>query len=319
MMLMRYANISFPILLDDLAQHVQNAYGDGGGLAKVVIIDRNGLVVLNNKWQKLSDYIEAGGLRYQQINKSHCALAVTLKTLIEDGGVWNGKEPTVPDWQPPPSIENAPITAVDLANGSLSLKGADGKALTLQVDALTRIISSGAMDAPLALKDLRVGTPVSCIYAAMAPSAGASSGMNAASLILVGDSLANYLTNPFGVADKPWCPAIVRAVEGTTISATLVPRPRASLLGMTYWAQANAMSPTWMAQVVKGWLDHPDQVLHFQVDRATEVFVNGMQGTVADIRPGDHLGVEFRPEQSADHLRPYFIFVYRYGSPALPH
>jgi hypothetical protein len=45
---MRYVNLSFPILLDDLAQHTQNAYNDQGGLAKVVLIDKTGTICMSN-------------------------------------------------------------------------------------------------------------------------------------------------------------------------------------------------------------------------------------------------------------------------------
>ena len=71
-----------------------------------------------------------------------------------------------------------------------------------------------------------------------------------------------------------------------------------------------------MISMVKDWADHPGQILTFHLDRATEVLLNGNKATAADICPGDHLGVEIRPEQKTDDRRPFYIHIYRYNTPA---
>ncbi len=70
----------------------------------------------------------------------------------------------------------------------------------------------------------------------------------------------------------------------------------------------------WLMRPIKGWVSRPDQILNFHVDRATDVIVNGMIKKASDVRIGDHLGVEIRPDQHGGGLRPFLIFVYRYDA-----
>jgi hypothetical protein len=120
--------------------------------------------------------------------------------------------------------------------------------------------------------------------------------------------------------DELWCPAVATGVSDSEITAVLASRPKSEMRGLKFWEQAGdkakPQSRGWMIPVVKDWVDRPDQKLTFHVDRATEVIVNGMKSKVSDIRVGDRLGVEFRPEQGPDDRRPFFIFVYRMSDQA---
>jgi hypothetical protein len=321
MMSMRYVNLSFPILLDDLAQHTQNAYNDQGGLAKVVLIDKTGTICMSNWLPPMVDYFNPGNIFVYRLMKLHCVTAANVKILLDNNGVWNGKDCVIPNWQPLPNVSDARITNINANTGQVIVTGADGKEISVTVDKKTRILFTDEKDPYKSLSDLTVGATISFTYEPDASRAGRSAG-----LILKGSSLNDFLTNsvsaaaPVFTTDKLWCPALATSVTDSVITAVLAPRPRSQIRGLNFWEQAGDKAKAgqlgWMIPIVKDWADRPNQVLTFHVDRSTQVIMNGMRGKLSDIRAGDHLGVEFRQEQKPGDRRPFFIFDYRYGASA---
>ncbi len=317
MLSMRYVNLSFPILLDDMEQRTQNAYTDSGGITKVVLIDKNGIISFNNRLQDMPDKYYADNGQpwgYVQLVENHCLTTANVAALLENHGVWNRKDAVVPNWQPPACLEKVMITKLDASAGTMTVPGPDGKDLVAAVDKGTRIVFNGTPNgwfSPVikSFGDLAVGMQVSFSYEADASAVGRTT-----RLIVSGNTLNDYVTNCV-TTDKLWCPAVATGISESEITAVPVTRPRSEIRGLTFWEQAGDKakpeSHGWMIPMVKDWADHPDQKLTFHVDRATEVIVNGMKAKVSDIHVGDHLGVECRPDQRPDDRRPFFIFVYR--------
>jgi len=313
MVTMRYVNMSFPLLLDDMAQHAQDAYTDGGGIAKVILIDKNGIIALNNRlFDQPRNYMEQGDWGYRKFIQVHAVVAANIASLLDHRGIWNGTV-TMPDWQPPSSISNVKITALDPTAGTFAATAADGAITTFTVDAQSRIVNTISIAHPLLFNGLALGCTVSLTYVTTAD------GRKLAGLILIGAPLNDYITNSVSYCtDRLWCPAIARSFDGRHLQASLSPRPRSEITGLKFWEDAGASAVPqglgWMIPVVKDWADHPDQKLSFTLDRATEILVNGMHASLSDIHPGDHLGIEIRPEQPSDDRRPFVVYVYRFAA-----
>ena len=307
---MEYSNLSFPVLLDDMAEHAENAFNNEGGDVKTVLIDKNGVVAMNDRlYPEPQNYMEQGPWGYQKLTEAHCIVAANIKPLLDNNGIWNGKPAVVPDWAPPARLENVKIAKVDSSTGTIVVPGADGKEFVIKVDGGTRIVFGAEPDVHKSLSDLAVGTVITCTYETDASGTG-----HIARFILnmkPGESFNDFLTWPKGLA-KAWCPAVVTAMSGSTITASLVARTKSEMRSLKYWAEPGAAPMTWEAKTVKDWIDNPKQTLTLHTDRATEIIFNGMKAELEDIRVGDHLGVETRADQTNDDLRPFFIYVYRF-------
>lgn len=312
---MRWSNLSIPILLDDMAQHVQIAYNDAGGYGKVTLVDKKGVTCLNTLRHPMpyayifADY-SPNNIRYAYNVKAHCVIAENIRSLLDNGGVWTGKDPLIPDWQQDAAAENLKVVKVDATAGMLTAEDDQGRSYALSVSTGTRIVMADAPDVFRTIDDLKVGAIISCTYGQHADAS-----LREAHFILQGAALNEFISYPLGAA-PPWCPLIVTSVKPAEISGTVVPRSQDDMRGLRFWSQAGTVPATRECQAVRGWIDHPDQTLTFHLDLATNVIVDGLPGKASDIRVGDHLGVEFRPEQKADHMRPFFIFVYRFGGEA---
>lgn len=310
MMLMRYVNVSIPVLLDDMAQHAQNAYADQGGIAKTILIDRNGIISLNNRlWQQPYDYTHQGQWGHQHLTQAHAVLAANVRKLLDHDDLWDGKPAVIPDWQPPRRVDDVVITGIDAAAGTVTVRTANGKDITTLVDGSTRIVFGDAPNVVKRIGDLAVGATISLTYDGEPAAA-----VRPAGLIVKGTSLKEVFDGTVQI--KPWCPAVATGNDGAVITARLAPRQRADVRGLAFWdeagAKAQAFRDAWVVATVRDWFDRPDQELRIHVDRATQVIINGMRGRIEDIVPGDRLGVEFRPGERGD-VRPYFLFVYRYA------
>ncbi len=320
---MRYVNLSFPILLDDLALHTENAYADSGGSCSTYLIDKKGVITFfNNYTPAFWDFDNSDGRDGYWRQRNLMTIAVNIKALLENHGLWTGKEMVFPDWQPSPLLAGVKISSIDARAGTLTVPGTDGKDFVLTVDHRTRIVSTTTPELSLPFSDLTFGATVSFTYDPAAAGSG-----HLAKLLVPGDEgvFKRYLLSSECAASqwpgtaKLWCPAIAKSVTNSILTVTLAPRPRAEIRGLKFWEEAGDRAKPqgtgWMIPIVKDWADHPEQTLTFHLDRATEVLLNGNKATVDDIRPGDHLGVELRQEQKADDRRPFYIYIYRYGTP----
>ncbi len=315
MMEMRYVNLSIPVLLDDLAQHAEIAYADAGGISKVILIDRDGVIAMNNcLLDSPRSYVGLGATEFGWSCLAQCTAlaAANIQALLANQGRWSGKPAVVPDWRPSPSLEQVPIQGIDPAAGTITVPGTDGKPWVIGVDQGTRIVFlPDHFDSVQTLADLKPGMVVSLSYEAAAIPAG-----RIARLVLTGSKLTPYITNgPWGT-QQLWCLAIVTARTAQRLTARLDDRPASEILGLRFWQEAGSSAKPanniWAVGRVADWAAHPDQRLEILLDRATEVLINGMKGSISDIRIGDHLGIEYRPEQTDAQRRPFLIFVYRY-------
>ncbi len=309
MLMMRHVNLTFPILLDDMPQHAENAYADGGGGAKVILIDRDGVIAFNNLLPGPAAHQGVGGYGY---NLTTSVTAANVAALLDNHDRWTGKKAVIPDWLPPVQLDNVPILAIDFPAGTMTVRGPDAKPMTLRVDYWTRIVfCPGAMATVQPLAKLTVGMTVSLSYEANEGPPG-----RIACLVITGATITQYVNSLWGL-ESVWCPAIATSVTPTRLTAVLAPRSMQELVGLRFWTQAGDQAkPTnndWSISIVGDWATHPQQSLVVGLDRATEVLINGMKGTSADIHVGDHLSIEYRKEQDGPLRRPFFIQVFRYA------
>jgi hypothetical protein len=326
-------DMGIPILLDDMAKHHQSAYFSDGGSSQMYLVDKNGVVALNSCSRYLWDnwiHLTCPNGKERDDYHTRCyvsfprllgTLEANVKALLDNDGVWNGKQVAVSDWDRHPYLLKVKISKTDKQAKTITVAGAGGKDVPIMVDERTRILRAGAppnwFPSKLPPSALTVGTDIEVVtFDEDASAAGRS-----ARLVLLGTDLCD------GIMDRgaSLCtPAIVTTANDAVITAKLVPRTKSEMLGLNFWEQAGdkaedvfvgdpVVATKWKVATLQNWLAHPAQSLTFHVDRGTQVFVNGMKGTLADIRPGDFISVDIRPGEKPDDYWPYYIRVYRFN------
>ncbi|GMV82289.1 MAG: hypothetical protein AMXMBFR7_34730 [Planctomycetota bacterium] len=314
-----YPTVTVPYLIDDSACRVQNAYGDSGGETCVYIVDTQGTVSFClwnqpecHKFMWFDPPKEGLGGR---ITRVMSLVECNLKALLDEGGVWKaGMKPVIPDWRPSPTLDSLPVAAVDANAGTLTLTAKDGQAVTLSVDAHTRILQKNTR---VALSAVAAGQTASVTW----QSDPERPGEKMARLVILNDDLGSYW-NPWHA--PLWATARIEAVdpESATVTAKLVlPPPSEPNIGLEIWndpspamkeTMAQAGSNTWVRNQLRTWMQAPEQTFTMHIDRATDLFLNGMRANVSDLRVGDRLGIELVHGFKADDYWPRRLRAYRF-------
>jgi len=125
--------------------------------------------------------------------------------------------------------------------------------------------------------------------------------------------------NAFWTAGGWWLPAVVKSIDpgDGTITAMLTLSEK-DCKGPALWKSASPEIIQLLgnnADVIQHNFDllipSTPRILTIHIDRATELFVDGMTAHLADLKAGDALGIGLN-DFTADDVWPPFIRVYRY-------
>ena len=313
---MTYPLLSIPYLLDDPAEHALDAFFCDAGETASFLIDTKGTVAFS-LWQ------DPGGTymwRDTGTDTGYCAipsrnqrvlnlLECNIKALLDAHGVWNSAvKPVVPDWTLSRGSERVRLTSVDAEAGTITITGKDLPPTVIAVDAQTRIVQANARKA---FGDLVSGAEVS-LYDQDDKSAPAG---RRARLIVIGGSLAEWWFTP-----GRWLPAVVESVDPKThtLRAT-ISFPLKDCKGPALWDKA---SPD-LLRLFNGRIETERNVFQkfsamvgstvtLHVDRATDLFLNGMTAQIGDVKAGDKLSIEWLDGFTPEDLWPHVLRVHRY-------
>ena len=304
--------LSVPYLLDDLGQHVKNAYQCGGGETATVLVDKKG-VISYSLYQRpeSSAYMWLdGGVTYGVAARNQRVMNLVecnLKALLDAGGVWNSQmKPVIPDWRLSPSLENVQLTKVDTQAGLITVIGKNNQPLSIAVDDGSRILLAQKQGS---LGDLKAGQVMSIYYERNPAGTGW-----VARLIATRDAYDSYWDGGW------WLPAVVQSTDPATgalrVKLTLSEQ---DCKGLAFWKTASPEMIQLLGDGYAGVRQAFDllapatgaRLVTLHVDRATELFLDGMKAKLSDLKPGDPLGVPIS-DFKADEVWPAFIRVYRY-------
>jgi hypothetical protein len=315
-----YPQITVPYLVDESACRLQNACSDAGGETCVYIVDVNGVVSFCNfakpachayMWSETGVGKEGLGGRSALLMSM---VESNLKALLDADGAWKpGTKPVIPDWRSSPMLESVPITAADAAAGTITVMDKE-RQVTVAVDAFTRILAKGKRLTPA---DLKAGLTVSLSFR---PEAEKPCGQ-AARFVLINEPVNRFWGS--GQQVPTWASARIEAVDEktATITAKLVLPAREAMKGLAFWEQpAPAVQErldaagnwTWAVGLLREWVKAPERTLTIHVDRATDLWLNGLLAKVSDLRVGDRLGIELLKGCDEKDLWPRRLRAYRY-------
>ena len=312
---MTYPTLSVPYLLDDLGEHVLNAYQADGGASSSFLVDIAGTVAFS-QWQQPENFgymwldSQADNpyslpARHQRVmNLIEC----NLNAVLAAGGVWKkGTKPIVPDWHMSPMAQSVALTGVDAAKGQITVMDRNKAPLTIAVDTQSRIMQGKDHKG---MADLQVGQTVSIYYQ---KNPGGSGWL--AQLITIGGPMDDYW-----YPEASWVPAVVTSIDlpGNTIHAKVTLRVQ-DCKGMAFWQAASPEMITTFGPfaqsipaVIKAVTSHVGQVLTIHIDRATEMFLDGMKAQLSDVKVGDRLGFALPNDLKGDDVWLHFVRDYRY-------
>jgi hypothetical protein len=309
---MLFPTLSVPYLLDDLSQHVKNAYRCGGGETSSVLVDTQGTISFSLFLKpQCNDYmwldanatfsVPARDERVMNLVESN------LKALLDAHGVWTkDMKVVIPDWRLSPSVENTQLKSVDAKAGAITVTDKNNKLVTIAVDRESRILL-GAKRGTIA--DLAPGQTMSIYYEQ--GDAGMSGGT--ARLIATPDAYQNYW------CAGCWVPALVESVDSDrrTMQVKLTLSEQ-DCKGAAFWKTATpemiqqmGNNAAGIQQMFAALAPKAGRVLTLHTDRATEIFLDGMKAKLPLLKPGDRLGILLTDFQAND-VWPTFIRVYRY-------
>ena len=310
---MGYPTLSVPYLLDDLSEHVLNAYSADGGSALAALVDKKGLISLCANRRECDAYLSED-MRDGRQSELHVMafrlhlmnlIESNLKVLLDAGGVWNKQmKLTIPDWKLSPSLENVPVASVDVSKGLVTVTDKAGKPFTFSVDKKSRIL---LQQNPRTIAGLKPGQIISTYYENDPAS--------------ISGRMARLVATPDGYANLDgagwWVPAVVQSVDQAngTIRAKITLSLQDSK-GLAFWKTAGPemirmLGGNQAPAIEKVITSEQGRVLTLHTDRATELFLDGMIAKPSDLKPGDQLGFNLNDFQS-DNVLPTVIRTYRY-------
>ena len=311
---MTYPDLSVPYVLDDLPEHAVNAYVSGGGETSTLLIDKAGIISYS-QWQlsACSAYMwldcEQGNpfslpARHERVMN---LIESNVKALLDAGGVWNkNMKPVIPDWQLSPFLVNVPLVSIDAAKGQITTTDKNKAPITIAVDGQSRILRG---EDHKTLADLKTGETASIYYDKD------GGGGWIARLIVAGGAMDEFFS-----PDASWVPAVVQSVDvaGGVLKAKLT-LDVAGCKGGVFWKTASPEMSAAFGEYAKpipqkfNYLaSHANDSVTIHIDRATEMFLDGMTAKLADLKPGDQLGLELPNNFQPDNVWLHFIRVYRY-------
>jgi hypothetical protein len=310
---MGYPTLSVPYLLDDLSEHALNDYSADGGGALTALVDKNGIISLCANNRECGSYLSEDMRNGRQSERHVMAFRLhlmnliesNLKVLLDAGGVWNKQmKLVIPDWTLSPSVENVPLTSVDVPSGLITVTGTNGKPLTIAVDRRSRIVLGPKLGT---IADLKPGQIMSIYYQ---DDPGNKVGR-----------MARLVATPDVYASQDaigwWVPAVVRSIDADkgTIQAKVTLSLRDSK-SLAFWKTAGPemirmLGGNQAPQIEKILATEQGRVLSLHTDRATELFIDGMKAKLSDLKPGDKLGFNLNDFQS-ENVLPTVIRAYRY-------
>jgi hypothetical protein len=312
-------HFSMPYLLDDMAQRTRNAYMDQGGGAYFVLVDLDGCIAYFDYHQDIPPHWgpDAVSFRDEYIYVRMNHLESRLAALLANGGRYApAVESAYPTWRRSPVVEDARVLRID--GDVVELSTGDGL-LPVQVRPGTRVIVDGQ---PTGMDALVPRVEATVCYE---PTEAGSP--PTARFVLSGPGAEEWYSAWHRGAGTLWAPAVVEELrdEENLLVAHLRPAPPEHMRGLRMWrATAEGIEPfseeaRERLALVKNWIGPgASSRRRFLVDLATDVWLNGHACELADLRPGDRLGVQYRCADDGAEVVPAFrVRAYRLPPKAL--
>jgi len=299
MFFMNWPHFTTDYLLDDMAQHLRNAYMDQGGGAYILVIDTDGKIAYSDYHQHtekgLSFYDEVVYVRMNNLESR-------LKSFFDNDAKFDKKiETPFPAWRRSPLLKGAVVKSVDTDKGAVTVTSskADGsKELLIETAPGTRITVECK---PAKLTDILPARPVTISYREVKDKDGRV--RNVARWIRDPKQMEWALHNSSVI----WLSGRVKKVADGRMTVELIVPPAEKMKGLKFWDQAGDKAKAYTAPVqhrltaVRRWVK-PDapRTRTFVLDDAADLFLHGSQIKPTDLRPGDTVGVRYYSFQDAE-------------------
>ncbi len=298
MFYMNWPHFTTDYLLDDMAQHVRNAYMDQGGGAYIVLVDLDGNIAYTDYHQNipggLSFYDEVVYVRMNNLESR-------LKSFFDNGARYAPKiETPLPDWRRSPLMKGARVRSVDRDAGMLTVRTEGGEDRVFEAEPGTRVtVACG----PAALADIESGRKVTISYREVTGEDGTRR------------DVARWIRDPRDVGwdvfnnSVIWLSGRIERVEGGRMTVQVIVPPAERMKGLDFWEGAGDRAKPYKTAVrhrletVRRWVkEGPSCRRTFALDGAVDIFLHGHAVEASDLRPGDMVGVRYYSFQDADEL-----------------
>ena len=296
MFYMNWPQFTATYLLDDMAQHMRNAYMDQGGGAYILLIDMDGKIAYLDYHQDvpkgLSFYDEVVYVRMNNLESR-------LKSFFDGGARYDKKiETPFPTWRRPPLLSNATVKAVDAAKGTLTVaaRAAYGEQQhQIVIGPGTRVTVACK---PAVLGDIKVGRPVTISYRRDGDRKTAR-------------WIRDFQDVPWGMHNISviWLSGRVKEVADGRLTVAMIVPPVEQMKGLNFWREAGDRAKAYDAEsqtrlrAVRRWAEGEGaKVRRFALDSAVDIFLHGHAVGADALRPGDFVGVRYYSFQDADDL-----------------
>jgi hypothetical protein len=305
MFYMNWPQHTVPYLLDDMSQRLRDAYMDQGGGAYILLIDRDGAIAYVDYHQDipkgLSFYDEVIYVRMNNLESRLNALAAN------DWRYAKSVATPLPTWRRSPLHARAKIESIDVEAELLEVTAkVDGKPVRqkLAVTPRSRVLVNYD---PATLTDLKQGETVEIRYTATEA-----------------DGVAGRIEYLRARSDwgrrvsTIWLSGRITEVAQDALKVGLTLPPAEEMKGLGFWNAAGDVVPydettKGRLDVVRRWVADADKprIYNFAIDDATTIFLDGHAAKLDQLKPGDHVGVEYRsfhdklPQILPDQVRAY--------------